>query len=107
MKLSPLTRKRKRKQQPAARRANIDFERSERERIHFETATRVMNYEIQAQRSEAAAAAEVDEELSPEEARKLRRAALRDDFYGLIEVTVSLLFGCRFFATVAEHFVLR
>lgn len=49
--------------QPAARRANIDFERSERERIHFETATRVMNYEIQAQRAEVAA----NKELLPKD----------------------------------------
>ena len=60
--------------QPAARRANIDFERSERERIHFETATRVMNYEIQAQRAEV----EANKDL-----------ALRDDVDGAIAPVVS------------------
>lgn len=60
--------------QPAARRANIDFERSERERIHFETATRVMNYEIQAQRAEAEATKEL---------------ALKDDLDGQIAPVVS------------------
>lgn len=59
--------------QPAARRANIDFERSERERIHFETATRVMNYEIQAQRAEV----EANKEL-----------AVRDDIDGQIAPVV-------------------
>ncbi|CAB1104691.1 unnamed protein product [Ectocarpus sp. CCAP 1310/34] len=70
---------------PAARRANIDFERSERERIHFETATRVMNYEIQAERAEVMLSK--NKKLTPAEARRLRRADLKNNYYGLIEVT--------------------
>lgn len=77
----------KKQKKPAARRANIDFERSERERIHFETATRVMNYEIQAERAEVMLSK--NKKLTPAEARRLRRAALKNNYYGLIEVTVS------------------
>ena len=62
-------------EQPAARRANIDFERSERERIHFETATRVMNYQIQADRKKLA------EGVEPAETRRMPRMDVSDDLY--------------------------
>lgn len=78
-------------EQPAARRANIDFERSERERIHFETATRVLNYEIAAERAEAK---EKTTTLSPQEAKRQRLEALNKDFVGQIDprVSYSILF---------------
>lgn len=96
--------------QPAARRAIMDFERSERERIHFETATRVMNYEIKAQR-EAAMAAGEDTEVSPLEAKRLRRLALNNDSKGELEITVrnrptshvSLIYALYYFSWTDER----